>query len=210
MYTLRFLLHSLHDRRTVVLPRNRGVTVAQVGIATMSRCPCREGSYETTEANRNREMEPEQYWFRGGSGTSASQEPHGAPRPSIGVPYWPLAPFGTPGPILPSVGWGVHSRTRRPSSPARPRHLGRRAGPLSAASPDVFVAGRGRLGTVTIERIFDELRPTGAKVSGRFSSQDLPRGLVLYGSARPPNTHLSRGTPPPPEPPRSAPPEARL
>ena len=50
----------------VGLPLNRGETVARVRITAAGRGPCREGAYETTESERGREVEPEQYRLRGG------------------------------------------------------------------------------------------------------------------------------------------------
>ncbi len=98
-----------------------GATVAQVRFTTAGRGPCREGAYETTEANRDREVEPKQHGFRGGAWTSASPTPHGELRSGAEVSSRPLTPLGTPGPILPGVGRGVGPRASRPSTPSRPR-----------------------------------------------------------------------------------------
>jgi len=112
----------------VILPLNRGVTVAQVRITALGRGPCREGAYETTEANQHREVEPEQYRLRGGAGTPASVDPHGAPRPGTAVPYRPLAPSSTP------------ARSCQASAGALVRG---RVGPAARCAPGNPLDGRG-------------------------------------------------------------------
>jgi hypothetical protein len=105
----------------MVLPRNRGETVARVRITAVGRGPDQEGAYETTEANSDREMEPEQYRFRGGAGAALSPKPHGAARQGANIPHSSRASSGNPGLILPNVGRAVISWARRPSTPSRPR-----------------------------------------------------------------------------------------
>ena len=119
--SLIFFLHSSPGRRSVTLPQNRGETVARVRIPAGGRRPYQEGEYETTEANRDRKMEPEQYRFRGGAGAALSPKPHGAGRHRANIPHGSQASSGNPGLILPSVGRAVSSWARRPSTPTRPR-----------------------------------------------------------------------------------------
>lgn len=118
---LIFILHSSPGRGRLAVPRNRGETVAWVRIPAGGRRPYQEGAYETTEANRDREMEPEQYRFRGGAGAALSPTPHGAGRQGANISHSPRASSGNPGLILPSVGRAVISWACRPSTPTHPR-----------------------------------------------------------------------------------------